>query len=77
MEIANSNIRKEQLLKEIYNQMAFDNDKEAIQAFFSLTQEDRHAKIQALGKKWKEDQNVSFDGFWEKIKKEILTKQEN
>ena len=77
IEIANSNMRKEQMLKEMYNQMAFENDKEIITKFFSLTKEDRQEKITAFSKKWKEENHQTFDGFWEKIKKEILTKQEN
>lgn len=77
IDIANSNIRKEQQLKELYNQMAFDHDSEAITAFFALTKEDRMAKIQTFSKKWKEENHQSFDGLWEKMKKEILTKQEN
>ena len=75
--LANSNIKKEQQLKEIYNQMAFDNDKEAITAFFSLTKEDRNEKMKAFSKKWKDENHQTFDGLWEKMKKEILTKQEN
>jgi Domain of unknown function (DUF4407) len=77
IEIAHSNIKKERELKELYNQMAFDNDKEAITAFFSLTKEDRNEKMKAFGKKWKEENHQTFDGLWEKMKKEILTKQEN
>ena len=77
IEIAHSNIRKEQQLKELYNQMAFDNDTEAITSFFSLTKEDRNEKMKAFSKKWKEENHQSFDGLWEKMKKEILTKQEN
>ena len=77
IEIANSNILKEQHLKELYNQMAFDNDSEAITAFFSLTKQDRYDKIQSFSKKWKEDNNQSFDGFWERMKRDVLTKQEN
>lgn len=77
IEIAHSNIRKEQQLKELYNQMAFDNDKEAITAFFSLTKEDRNEKMKSFSKKWKEENHQTFDGLWEKMKKEILTKQEN
>jgi hypothetical protein len=77
IEIANSNTRKEQRLKELYNQMAFDNDAEAIKAFFSLTRDDRNEKITAFSKKWKDEHHQTFDGFWEKVKKEILTKQEN
>ena len=77
IDMARSNIRKEQQLKELYNQMAFDNDSEAITAFFALTKEDRMNKIQSFSKKWKEENHQSFDGLWEKLKKEILTKQEN
>ena len=77
IDIAHSNMRKEQQLKELYNQMAFDNDAEAITSFFSLTKEDRNEKMKAFSKKWKEENHQSFDGLWEKMKKEILTKQEN
>ncbi len=77
IEIAHSNIRKEQQLKELYNQMAFDNDKEEITAFFSLTKEDRNEKMKNFSQKWKEENHQTFDGLWEKMKKEILTKQEN
>jgi len=77
IDIANSNIRKEQQLKELYNQMAFENDSEAITAFFSLTKDDRNEKMKNFSKKWKEENHQTFDGLWEKMKKEILTKQEN
>jgi hypothetical protein len=77
VELANTNMKKEQALKEIYNQMAFDNDKEAITAFFSLTKDDRHEKMIAFSKEWKEENHQTFDGLWEKMKKEIFTKQEN
>lgn len=77
IDMAHSNIRKEQQLKELYNQLAFDNDSEAITAFFTLTKEDRNEKMRSLSKKWKEENRQTFDGLWEKMKKEILTKQEN
>lgn len=77
IDIANSNIRKEQQLKELYNQMAFESDHEAITAFFSMSKDDRHEKMRAFSKKWKEENHQTFDGLWEKMKKEILTKQEN
>lgn len=77
IEIARSNIRKEHQLKELYNQMAHEYDGEAIKAFFRLTNEDRTEKIRAFSKKWKEENHQTFDGFWEKMKREILTKQEN
>lgn len=77
VEIAHSNISKEKLLKEMYNQMAYENDMEVIAAFFALTKEYRVDKIQTFNKRWKEENHITFDGLWEKIKKEILTKQEN
>ncbi|MDB5202426.1 MAG: hypothetical protein JWQ27_1835 [Ferruginibacter sp.] len=77
IDLAATNMRKEQMLKEMYNQMAFDQDKEAITSFFALTKEDRNEKMQAFSRQWKEDHHQSFDGLWEKMKKEILTKQEN
>ncbi len=77
IEIARSNMRKEQQLKEMYNQMAHEYDGEAITAFFRLTKEDRDEKIRSFSKKWKEENHQTFDGLWEKMKKEILTKQEN
>ncbi|MEJ7589657.1 MAG: DUF4407 domain-containing protein, partial [Ferruginibacter sp.] len=76
-EIAHDNIRKEKELKELYNTLAGQNDKEAITAFFDLTKQDRTEKITAFSKSWKEDKRQTFDGLWEKMKKEILTKQEN
>ena len=76
-DIAHSNTRKEQELKELYNTLAHQNDTEAIIAFFNLTRDDRTEKMKAFSKKWKEDNHQTFDGLWEKIKKEILTKQEN
>jgi Domain of unknown function (DUF4407) len=77
IEIAHSNIRKEKQLKEMYNQMAHEYDGEAISAFFRLTKDDRNEKITAFSKKWKEENHQTFDGLWEKMKKEIFTKQEN
>ncbi len=77
VDIARSNMRKEQQLKEMYNQMAYEYDEEAITAFFRLTKEDRAEKIKLFSKKWKDENHQTFDGLWEKMKREILTKQEN
>ncbi|MEO6328105.1 MAG: DUF4407 domain-containing protein, partial [Ginsengibacter sp.] len=76
-EIARSNISKEQQLKELYNSMAKTNDEEAITAFFSITKEDKNEKIKAFSKKWRDENHETFDGLWTKMKREILSKQEN
>jgi len=77
IEMANFNIRKEQLLKEMYNQLAFENDQQAIRDFFALTKGERDEKIKAFSQQWKENKHQSLDGLWERMKKEVLTKQEN
>ncbi|MBK8712361.1 MAG: DUF4407 domain-containing protein [Niastella sp.] len=77
IEMASYNIQREQLLKEAYNQMAFENDKEAISAFFSFTKADRNEKIKAFSQRWRDEHHQSFDGLWEKMKKDIISKQEN
>lgn len=76
-EIAQQNINKEKELKELYNSLANQNDKEAITSFFLLTKEDRNEKMKSFSKNWKENDQQTFDGLWQKMKKDILTKQEN
>ncbi len=76
-EIAYSNMRKEQELKEMYNAMAKTNDEETITAFFSITKEDKREKMKAFSQRWRDEKQETFDGLWNKMKKEILSKQEN
>lgn len=76
-EMVTANISKEKELKELYNSLAHQNDKEAITAFFDLTKEDRTQKIKGFSQHWKEENNQTFNGLWEKMKKEVLTRQEH
>jgi len=75
--MANGNTDKETQLKELYNRLAFDADSELLHKFFEQAKEDRASKMGQLSKRWKEHPNQSFDGFWEQVKKDVLTKQEN
>lgn len=76
-EIAYSNMKKEHELKEMYNTIAKTNDEEAITAFFTITKEDRTEKMKAFSQRWREEKRDTFDGLWSKMKREILSKQEN
>ncbi len=76
-ELAHSNMKREQDLKELYNAMAMQNDREAIEAFFSSTKGDRSDKMKQFIRQWKEENHQTFDGLWERMKKEIISKQEN
>lgn len=76
-DLAHTNIKREQELKELYNIMAQQNGREAIEAFFNSTKGDRTEKMKHFIRQWKEENHQTFDGLWERMKKEILTKQEN
>jgi len=74
--IAESNNQKERELKELYNQMAFEQDKDFLKAFFDDSQKERRQKLGEELSKWKAE-GGSFDSFWNKIKRDMLTKQES
>ncbi len=76
-EIAASNIIREKDLKELYNSLAFDNDSEIIRLFFSETSSQRADKIRSFSQSWKSEDGRTFDGLWDKMKREIISKQEN
>lgn len=75
--IATKNIEKEQALKELYNQMAFDQDKAFLQEFFEKAEEQRKENLMTELQEWQQQNHSSFDSVWKKIKRDILTKQEN
>lgn len=75
--IANSNIAKEEALKELYNQTAFEQDSEFIQQFFEEAKEQRRLKMKRQFDEWNKNEQPGFDSFWEKVKRDMLTKQEN
>jgi len=76
-ELAYENINHEKELKKLYNSLAVENDSQAIRDFFILSKEHRQDKIKDLSEKFKDDQRETFDSTWEKIKRGILSKQEN
>lgn len=76
IEMAQSNINKEKQLKELYYTLSHQNDAEAITSFFDITKEDRNQKIKSFSKQWKEGADQTFDGLWQTMKKDILTRQE-
>jgi hypothetical protein len=75
-EIAHFNIKKEQQLNELYNTIAFENNEEVITDFFSDIKNFRKEKSKRFSRTWEEEDNQTFDALWEKLKKEILAKQE-
>ncbi len=76
-EMAENNHMQEKELKILYNQLAKENDASFLKLFFESSVVDRKAKMQADLASWKTSPNDSFDNLWEKMKKEVLTKQEH
>ncbi|CAN5125166.1 hypothetical protein BH11BAC6_BH11BAC6_01550 [soil metagenome] len=76
-EIAARNTKKETDLKELYNQLAFEQDGEFIKAFFEEAKRERKEKMLEKLRHWKKSENKSFDSVWANLKNDFLTKQEN
>ncbi len=75
--IAKSNQKKEQQLKEIYNQLAFEQDGNFIHQFFERSKKERHEKMIEKLNSWKKGEPKGFDSVWQELKKDFLSKQEN
>jgi hypothetical protein len=77
-ELNQNNHRRELALKELYNETAFEQDSIFIKDFFDQTEKERREKMMSgPGKTWKEEKTKSFDGLWDDMKRDMLTKQEN
>lgn len=76
-QLTENNHTRELALKELYNQTAFEQDSHFIKAFFHQSEQERQQKMAAQLKAWREGEHKSFDGLWEEMKREMLTKQEN
>ena len=76
-ELTQKNHQRELALKELYNQTAFEQDSVFIKDFFVQSEAERKEKMQEQIKEWKEEKIKSFDGLWDDMKRDMLTKQEN
>jgi len=75
--MAENNYDKELALKELYNQTAYDQDASFIKLFFEQAEQERREKMMEQMKRWKKEEQRSFDSVWKKIKEGMLSKQEN
>lgn len=76
-QIAETNIQHEQKIKQLYNQLAYEQDGEFIREFFEAAGNERKQKMHDRLQAWKETENNSFDNLWENLKRNMLSKQEN
>ncbi|MEN9686673.1 MAG: hypothetical protein RLZZ28_2459 [Bacteroidota bacterium] len=76
-ELTQKNHERELGLKELFNQTAFQQDKEFIAAFFDAAKQERLNKLKEKFDEWGRESNPGFDTIWGDVKKYLLTKQEN
>lgn len=76
-EIAEKNQLHEKELKKEYNTLAKENDLDFLHYFFEKTKEERRKKSFEQMNTWSMEKHESFDDFWQNLKKNMLTKQEN
>jgi hypothetical protein len=74
--LARNNAERQQQLKELYNQLAHDNDKKAIHAFFEAGQAGREAQIKARAAQWAQGGETPFAQLWQQVKEDSLSQQE-
>lgn len=75
-EMAKRNLDRTEGLKAYFNEAAIRADEKAIDAFFELTHHRRVDKMEGFAEKYTGDKFQGFHGLWEKIKREVLTRQE-
>lgn len=76
-EISRLNINSEQELKEHFNKVALEADKTAIDEFFNTSRLHRGEKMSGYASSWGNDNTQSFNGLWNKMKREILVRWGN
>ena len=66
----------EKEMKRLYNKLAMQQDTQLMEEFFRLQKQEQASKFQHWGKQWKDnDENVQ--GFWEKVKQQMIARPEN
>ena len=76
-QIIETNIKNETELKEYYSNAAKEFDKDSIDVFFATIKSDKDNKIKSYTDEWMNEKDQSFDGLWSRIKKDVMTKNEN
>jgi hypothetical protein len=76
-EMAFANMNRERELKELYNRLMTENDGRAIEEFFTRTREKRADRMRTMADRWTGSPRDTFDGVWDRVKRDILGKLEN
>jgi hypothetical protein len=66
----------EKQMKRLYNKLAMQQDTETMEEFFRMQKQEQLSKLRHWGKQWN-DNDENAQGFWEKIKYQMITRPEN
>ena len=75
-QMAEESVDYEREMKRLYNKLSMQQDTETMEEFFRMQKDEQKTKLNHFGKDWKRnDENVQ--GFWEKIKQQMIGRPEN
>lgn len=75
-QMAEESVDYEREMKRLYNKLSMQQDTETMEEFFRMQKDEQKNKLNHFGKDWKRnDENVQ--GFWEKIKQQMIGRPEN
>jgi hypothetical protein len=76
-ELAIANKKRELNLKMVYNNLSEEADTEMVRQLFNDFSSKRLERMNGNIGKWKSSEIMTFDQLWNKIKGEVMSKQEN
>ncbi len=66
----------EKEMKRLYNKLSMQQDTETMEEFFRMQKDEQKSKLNHFGKDWKRN-DEKVQGFWEKIKQQMIGRPEN
>ena len=63
-------------MKRLYNKLSMQHDTETMEEFFRMNKEEQKTKLNHFGKDWKRN-DENMQGFWAKVKEQMISRPEN
>lgn len=63
-------------MKRLYNKLSMQHDTETMEEFFRMNKEEQKNKFNHLGKDWKRN-DENMQGFWARVKEQMISRPEN
>ena len=63
-------------MKRLYNKLSMQHDTETMEEFFRMNKEEQKTKLNHFGKDWKRN-DENMQGFWARVKEQMISRPEN